>query len=316
MQNWRRRASTKVIKIARRLIANTPIQQLSLTTAIYRRVFRLGYPSEEVTTAFRGTTLTVPTGDVTIVPGILGGFYEKIELDVFERLAALSSVVVDVGGNIGLYSCLAAARIPDGGRVVAFEPVPANLAYLRQNIEQNGFSGTVTVEATAVGEHHGEIDIFMVKGSIGTHSASAKNALDSADSISVPVVTLDGYVADTLKAPVDVLKIDVEGYEGHVLRGAAAMLGKYRPSLFIEFVPFHLANCGFPPSEFIDIILGVYDQVFLVDEPRATVRRCTRDDLLDASLNHKNVNLIAVDAAAHPDHLAAVESVSAALPHK
>lgn len=309
MPRWRESASTAVIRVARRLVANTPIQRLHLTTAIYRKVFRLGYPAAEVTTRFRGSSLTVPTGDVTLVPGLIGGYYEQIELDVFQQVCETSLVVVDVGANVGLFTCLAANRVPAGGQVVAFEPIPANLHYLRHNIEQNGYAGRVDLQAQAVGEDNGTVDIFLVKGSIGTHSVSARNAMDSSESVSVRMVNLDTYAAQTGLARLDALKVDVEGYEGHVLRGAMTVLKQYRPSLFVEFVPGHLVNCGFDPREFIDIVLGMYGDVFLVDEPRETIRRTNRQELLDAGLNHKNINLIAIDAEAHPEHLEAVESV-------
>jgi FkbM family methyltransferase len=310
MPKWREQVSTAVIRIARRLIANTPIQRLPLTTAIYRKVFRLGYPAAEVTTQFRGNTLTVPTGDVTLVPGLIGGYYEQIELDVFDRMCRTSLVVVDVGANVGLFSCLAAARVGDAGRVVAFEPIPANLRYLRRNVAQNGYSDRVRIEEKAVGEDVGTVDIFMVKGSIGTHSISARNAANSTESVSVPVTNLDTYAEENGLSRIDALKVDVEGYEGHVLRGATAVLKRDRPSLFVEFVPVHLSNCGFEPRELLDIVLSTYGDVFLVDEPRSVIRRTTRQELLDAGLNHKNLNLIAVDAAAHPEHLEAVESVA------
>lgn len=312
MQSWRGRASSGVIRVARRLIANTPLQRLPLTTAIYRRVFRLGYPSDEVSISFRGVNLTLPTGDVTIVPGLIGGYYEKIGLDVFERLCATSRSVVDVGANIGLFSCLAASRLAAGGSVVSFEPIPANLRYLRQNLAQNGSAELVTVEASAVGERAGDIEIFLVEGSIGTHSASSRNALDSANSVTVPVVNLDAY-AQRLSGPIDVLKVDVEGYEGHVLRGARAVLTQQRPSLFVEYVPVHLTNCGFPPAELLDIVFDNYAQVYLVDDVRGTIQRRTKTELLDPSHEHKNANLIAVDAQAHPEHVATIEAVSAAL---
>jgi FkbM family methyltransferase len=310
MPKWRERVSTAIIRVGRRLIANTPIQRLPLTTAIYRKVFRLGYPAAEVTTPFRDSTLTVPTDDVTLVPGLIGGYYEQIELDVFDLMCRTSLVVVDVGANVGLFSCLAAARVREGGRVVAFEPIPANLRYLRRNIEQNGYSERVVIEATAVGEDVGSVDVFMVRGSIGTHSISAKNAANSTESVSVPMTTLDTYAEEHGLGRIDALKVDVEGYEGHVLRGATAVLKQHRPSLFVEFVPAHLSNCGFEPRELIDIVLSTYGDVFLVDEPRSVIRRITRQELLDAGLNHKNLNLIAVDAAAHPEHLEAVESVA------
>lgn len=313
MQSWRGRASSGVIRVARRFVANTPIQRLPLTTAIYRRVFKLGYPSDEVSISFRGVDLTLPTGDVTIVPGLIGGYYEKIELDVFERLCRTSRTVVDVGANIGLFSCLAASRMPAGGTVVSFEPIPANLRYLRQNLEQNGFLDEVTVEASAVGEKAGAIDIFLVEGSIGTHSASARNAASSENMISVPMVSLDSYATGHLVGPIDVLKVDVEGYEGHVLRGASTVLTEQRPSMLVEYVPDHLINCGFPPEKFLDIVFDLYELVYLVDEVRGIIHRRTKSELLDPALKHKNCNLIAVDGDVHAEHAEAIESLSAAL---
>lgn len=305
--NWRRGASMRVITISRKLFANTPIQKLPLTTAIYRSVFRFGSPESEVTTQFRGITLTAPTGDTTIVPGIVGGFYEAIELGVLEQVTAKSNVILDVGANIGLYSCLAAKHAPKRAKIIAFEPVVENQDYLQRNIEQNELP-SIVVEPMAVGEKSGDIKIYLVENSIGTHSVSSKNALESTTFTTVPVVTLDEYVAKKLKKPVDVLKVDVEGYEGSVLRGAKALLKKDKPTLFIEFVPFHLENCGFKPADFVKRIFSAYDTVFLIDEPRSSVRRCTADELMGEEGGYKNANLVAMSSKKHQDHIDAVET--------
>ena len=312
---WREHTSGAVIKTARKLFANTPVQKLPLTTKIYTKVFRFGAASGEVTTNFRGVQLTVPTEDITIVPGLVGGFYERIELDVFERLAAISETIVDVGANIGLYCCIAADRTPAVGKVVAFEPVPENLNYLRRNIESNGRTARVVVEELAVGQDSGKIQIYLAKGSIGTHSPSAKNALNSTTSVTVAVVSLDGYVQQKLRdRPIDLLKVDVEGYEVAVLRGAERTLRECKPTLLIEFVPGHLVNCGFRPDEFLDIVFGIYDNVFLVDEPRATFKPCSKQDLLGySSRSYKNANLIAISSANQPAHHGVIESARAAL---
>ena len=134
---WREHASLAVIKSARKLFARTPIEKLPLTTTIKTKVFGFGSAGGDVTTNFRGIQLTFPTKDIIIAPGLVGGFYEKIELDVFERLATISETIVDVGANIGLYCCIAADRVAAAGKIVAFEPVPENLGYLRRNLEDN-----------------------------------------------------------------------------------------------------------------------------------------------------------------------------------
>lgn len=313
---WRQTASTGVIKTARKLFANTPIQQLPLTTKIYTKVFKFGNASDEVTVNFRGIQLTLPTKDTTIVPGLVGGFYEKIELDIFERLTAISKTIVDVGANIGLYSCLAADRAPTFARIIGFEPVTENLQYLQKNREQNERSARIVAEEKAVGESAGKISIYLAEGQIGTHSASAKNALNSTTAVSVPMVSLDDYADENFHDPIDLLKVDVEGYEGAVLRGAKKVLQEDKPTLFIEFVPNLLANCNFPASEFVDIIFATYDHVFLIDEPRAILKSCTKEDLLDRGRGYENANLIAVSEETQRAHLHVIQSVHDALKTK
>jgi FkbM family methyltransferase len=315
---WREHASLAVIKGARKLFARTPIEKLPVTTKIKTRVFRLGGASDEMTTSFRGLRLTVPGKDIIIAPGLVGGFYEKIELDVFERLAAISETIVDVGANIGLYCCLAADRASALSAVIAFEPVSENLAYLRRNLEENELTTRVVVEEQAVGKNSGEIRLYLLEGSTCKHSPSAKNALNSTTSIMVPAVSLDDYATQKLRdCRIDLLKVDVEGYEGAVLRGAQRMLHKDRPTLFIEFVPDNLANCDCTPDEFLDIIYRIYDTVFLVDEPRATFKACSKDDLLRyAARRVANANLIATSKSIRPAHRQVIESVRAGLKQK
>jgi len=310
---WREHASLAVIKSARKLFARTPIEKLPLTVEIYRKVFRFGIASGEVTTNFRGVQLTVPTHDITIAPGLVGGFYEKIELDVFERLAAISRVIVDVGANIGLYCCIAADRAPAFGKIVAFEPVPENLRYLRRNLGENERTAQVVVEEQAVGQASGKLQIYLAEGSIGTHSPSVKNAFNSTTSITVPMVSLDEYVQQKLRdRPIDLLKVDVEGYDCAVLRGAHRTLHEDKPTLCIEFAPNHLVNCGFRPDEFLDMIFGIYDDVLLVDEPRATFKHCGKDDLLRYSGRRcVTANLIATSKSNQPAHHQVIESVLA-----
>ncbi len=315
---WRGRASLAIIKTARKLFANTFIEKLPATSKIKTKVFRFGSASDEVTTNFRGLQLIVPTKDITIVPGLVGGFYEKIEIDVFERLAGISNTIVDVGANIGLYCCIAADRASANCKIVAFEPVSENLRYLGRNLQENDRTAKVVVEEQAVGQTSGEIQIYLLEGSIGRHSASAKNALNSTTSITVPEVSLDDYAKQKLQdRPVDLLKVDVEGYEGAVLRGAQRTLREDSPTLFIEFVPHHLANCNFSSSEFLDMIFETYDNVFLVNEPRATFKACSKHDLLDYSTKrYKNANLIATSKSTQPAHYQVIESIRAALNQK
>lgn len=292
-----------VIKFARRVAANTPLQKLPVTGWLYRKVFRYGYADDVVTAEFRGLRLTVPTKDATIVPGLVGGFYEVIELDLFERLARASRTIVDVGGNIGLYACLAARTAPAGATIVSFEPIPENIAWLKGNLAQNGAEGVTLVES-AVGEREGTITIYTSKQSIGTHSASSRNA-ESGVGTEVPMTSVDAHTAAHGLGPVDLLKVDVEGYDGFVLRGAERVLSEDGPALFVELVPSHLKNCGFEPRDFVDLLFGHYDDVWMVNEPKHTIAPCTREDLLALGDRQMNANLVLVRRPEHREAVAA-----------
>lgn len=296
------KAPLAAIKLARSVLANTPAQRLALVAWAYRKTVWAVWGDQERTVDFRGLRLTVPVGDHVFTAGLIGGFYESIELDLFERLTAASRNVIDVGANIGIYACVGAKHLPPGGQLTAFEPVPANLALLKHNLAQNGVARRVTVEPCAVSEVSGATMIHLAPGS-GNHSLAAAVTGGDHGALPVRVTSLSEHLS--AGSPVDLLKIDVEGYDGYVLRGAARPLHEYRPTLLVEFVPRHLRNAGFPPGEFLDIVFAGYCHVFAIDEPRGRLRRCTRDRLARYANREVNLNLV---AAANPAHVEIIEN--------
>ena len=152
----------------------------------------------------------------------------SVEPDVeaaFLSLIRPGHTVFDVGANIGWFSLLAARRAGPGGRVVAFEPVAANVAYLEANARTNGLRNIVTVPA-AVADHDGTAAFEL--------ASSLQGKLSDGGQASVPVVTLDSWLAAHDGWPPHVVKIDVEGAEERVLRGMRDILPTARPSLIIE----------------------------------------------------------------------------------
>lgn len=204
---------------------------LSAARGLWRRL-RPGRARTLVTGPGRGLRLDPGAGN----PDLATGAYEP---PVQEALAAQlrpGDVVLDVGANVGFISLLAARLVGPAGRVVAFEPVPANAGLARRNAARNGF-GHVEVVQAAVGDRDGRCRLVLARHAGGAALAGAPTPPDACGELEVALVTLDGWLAaraGSLPGPVRLLKVDVEGAEEAVLRGAAALLRGQRPRVLLE----------------------------------------------------------------------------------
>lgn len=194
--------------------------------------------------------------------------YEPHVSRVMGKLLASGKTFVDVGANIGYFSLLAAARVGPAGRVIAFEPNPANVELLRQSTAANGFERIIDVRAAAVAEEAGTL-LFSTSGvdSNGQIVSPARSAAGS-DLPSVEAVTLDDALADCGR--VDVIKIDVEGAEGRVWRGMQSIVHRHRPVLLFEFSPDLLRQTSeVEPEAFLEAVQSAY-HLFVISPEGAT----------------------------------------------
>lgn len=289
------------IKVARKVFANTPVNNWRPAGAVKGWLFRLGYGKTDRVIQFQGLSIMAPSRDVSVTPGLVGGYYEAAEVEIFKRLAAVSQCIVDVGGNIGLYAALGAKNLPPEGRVITFEPIAENLDYLQRNLSLNQLAEKVAIEPVAVGKEPGELTIHLSRHNVGNHSAAKGNVSDSVESTQVPRVSLDTYFADDARrdSSIDILKIDVEGYDGFVLEGAQEIIGRWKPTLFVEFIPKLMWNCGYDPSRCIGMLFQSYPTCYVIDEISDVVIEVKQDSIADFIKRISNANLIFVSDLAH-----------------
>ncbi len=161
---------------------------------------------------------------------------EVYEPDVWARVmsaVAPGSVVVDVGAYVGLYTIALAQRTGPSGRVYSFEPDPQNCAVLRKHIELNEVSERVEVHQLAVGDKDGFVPFTAGRDSqsvIGSNSFIAE---------AVRMMRLDAILPSDR---VDVLKVDVEGFEEKVLQGAEVLLSDKERKPRVIFMEVHPYN--------------------------------------------------------------------------
>ena len=148
------------------------------------------------------------------------GVYEPEFQKIFFQLVPKNGVVWDVGANVGFYSLLAARK---ARKVLAIEPLPANLEYLRRHVALNHLEDRIEVHAIAATNYDGNGQFSVVKGN------RSEGSLRRDGGLSVATARLDHVPSD---AP-DLIKVDVEGNEFQVLEGAMETLRRKTATVLV-----------------------------------------------------------------------------------
>jgi FkbM family methyltransferase len=154
------------------------------------------------------------------------------ELAELERFLSPGKTFIDVGANFGIYTLVASKLVGDGGRVIAFEPTAQSFAVLRQNIELNRLTNVCALQA-ALSENAGTAWLYY--GTDPVRNSLGKDPRCEAGGEQVAVESLDHVLQQSSVECVDVIKIDAEGAEELVLRGAQKLLTSMRPVIIYEF---------------------------------------------------------------------------------
>jgi FkbM family methyltransferase len=179
--------------------------------------------------------------------------------DYFVRPGA---TVVDVGASWGLFSYHLARRVGKAGRVYSYEPHPANAVVLRKLAQARPH---VQFRPVAVSDQAGHAQLQVPKhhGRVVTAQSSLSHTFEgiAVERVEVPTVRLDDEIGTALR--LDFIKIDVEGHELSVLRGAASLLERCMPPVLIEIEQRHLDG---PISEVFYELEKLGYQVFYIDQ--------------------------------------------------
>jgi FkbM family methyltransferase len=170
------------------------------------------------------------------------GMFEPQSIHVFRKLIKDGDTVLDIGGNIGLYSIVASSLVGPKGNVYTFEPAPFHCESIRENIDINNLSNIKLFE-TALGNEAGQVELVMPEnGNLGCLTIANKLAHENS-SFKVNVSVFDDF-CDKNKLDVNnvsVIKIDVEGAELMVLSGMTKVF-KQKPTVLIEINETALAR--------------------------------------------------------------------------
>jgi FkbM family methyltransferase len=177
------------------------------------------------------------------------GYKTWIEAGPVNRLREFvpeDSTVVDVGANVGFFTMKFALWVGEQGRVIAVEPDRENFEVLAAKVKKAGLQDRVRLHQAAAAAETGLVRLRRNELHPGDHRISFRP-----EGISVPAVTVDDLVAAAAPQSVSLVKIDVQGAEMLVLKGAKRMLDQMHPALFVEVDDGALRSFGSSAHELV-----------------------------------------------------------------
>lgn len=154
------------------------------------------------------------------------GTYEQGNQQHLATLLKPGDTFFDIGSHAGYFTLLGSTLVGDHGQVVAFEPLPRNLAYLQQHLAINQITNA-RLQAIALSDQTGTAKFI-------DNNTGYQGGLSQSGNIEVPTDSLDHLLAQGDIPSPQVIKMDVEGHEKFVLLGAANLFQKHHPTLFLS----------------------------------------------------------------------------------
>lgn len=239
--------------------ANHGARIAALRRAASWHVHTLRDGSLEALVTVDGTTkLIAHRNQFSAVWTVYNGVHEWEELQFCLSFLRPGDHFVDVGANVGVFSTLVGTRLP-GVRITAIEPFPPVRLDLERNLAENHLQ--VTVVAEAVSAEPGEAVFEILGRDVLNRLSPGGTVSEDHGAIRVAVTTLDALVGDD--AP-SLIKIDVEGSELNVLRGASRLLAEHSPVLLFEHCG-HGEQFGISPADMQAFLHQAGYHMYLLD---------------------------------------------------
>ena len=197
-----------------------------------------------------GEAVVVLNPDDPVVSGALHfGVYEKAETKFFQTACRKGMTFLDVGANIGYYTALAARAVGPNGKIIALEPDPESFKYLEQTIAANG---TENVQAfpVAASDASASLPLYISADNRGDNRLYSPG--ETRPQVEVKAVTTDALLAENKIETIDLIKIDVQGYEPKVIAGLRDTISRSpNLTLLTEFWPKGIRDAGGDAQDFL-----------------------------------------------------------------
>lgn len=207
---------------------------------------------------------------------IANGIFEPEETRSILNLIKPGDRFLDIGANVGYYTVLAAECVGSTGQVISIEPDDTNFEILDANTRIWQQQGRVKIYRFALSDQAGESRLFLSSHNSGMHRLYS-SVVCTGETIQVSVVRGD----DLQLAPLDLVKIDIEGFEPRALRGLQETLkASPRIKILSEFSPFSILEAGESPLNWLQWMIAQGFEILALQQGRWSRSACA--SLLDS----------------------------------
>ena len=237
-----------------------------------------------------GATVVLNPTDPVVSGALHFGVYEKAETRFFQSACRDGMTFLDVGANLGYYTALAARAVGPNGRVLAVEPDPDSFGYLEQTIAANAV-GNVEAFPVAASDAPATLPLYISTDNRGDNRLYASG--EDRPQVEVVARPLDALLRENKIDTVDLIKIDVQGYEPKVIAGLRETItSSPNLALLTEFWPQGIDEAGEDANEFLQTLreLGLTLHEL---QPDGSLAELTDDtDLIARHQGRRYTNLI------------------------
>jgi FkbM family methyltransferase len=211
------------------------------------------------------------------------GTWERGTLDVMKRLIRPQDTVLDIGANIGWFT-VHAAKLLTEGYCHSFEPMPRTFCKLAENCAMNHVTGRVILNQVALGDRDGACELYEFDGLVHGCNSLSKLGRTDCHAVQVAMTTLNRYLAEKQVRRVDLIKVDIEGAEMLLLKGAGHLFDMAdRPFWIIELNVDTSRSFGYSPRDLLELLhVRSECEFYLIEGAWGKVRP------LDSLENYKN----------------------------
>lgn len=199
----------------------------------------------------------------------LFGFFEPETVACYSRIIKSGDTVLDVGANIGAHTLPIAKLVGEKGRVLAFEPTDYAFSKLQKNVAANvGFAERVRcLQLMLVDKVENSVppplySSWPLAQEDGLHAAHLGKLMSTANA---KATTLDAVLESIEPGRVSCIKLDIDGFECQMLRGASKLLDRWHPTIVMELAPYVLEEQGSSVEELLSILVGHGYSLFTLD---------------------------------------------------